>query len=493
MMNHKLPEVKLQLNFPQILFAASQSKETFLEWGRGSGKSTVIAWRIKDAIRLMPRSKWGIVGETYTQLLTRTLPSTIEGLELLGFKKDLHYFVGKRPPGAWRWEEAFQPPLDYSNYISFYNGVGFQLISLENHNSSRGLNLDGIIGDEAALMDAEKLSNNVLAANRGNIDRFKHTWLHHSTLFASSTPLTLKGRWFTNQEENAKQNPKKMLYLKAASTWNAHNLGADFFKQNKRIMTDLQYNAEILCIRPGKVDVGFYPAFDENQHTYTATNENYLFSLNYNMDELTKESSRRDIDVQINKPLDISCDWGAKINTLVVGQQADDIYKIVNAMFVKSPLTLKELANKFCDYYSNHYRKIVNFYYDHTANYRDAVRTLTFAEEFINVIQSRGWSVNPIYVGQALSHHTKYIFWDKVLKENDQLPKIRINKTNCKFLIVSMQQAGVLEGKNGFEKDKRPERRIGVVDEETTHFSDALDTLVIFKFRDFDSSGGFYV
>lgn len=492
--NSKLPQVNLKLNFPQILFAASHSKETFLEWGRGTGKSTVIAFRIKDAVNLMPRSKCGIVGETYTQLLTRTLPSTIEGLELLGFKKDLHYFVGKRPPSAWKWEEAYQPPLDYANYITFYNGTGFQLISLENHNSSRGLNLDAVIGDEAALLDAEKLSNNVMAANRGNIDRFKHTYLHHSTLFTTSTPLTLKGRWFTNQEENARLNPGKMFYLRAPSTYNAHNLGPDFFKLNKRIMTDLQYNAEIMCIRPGKVDVGFYPALDENIHTYTATNENYLFSLNYDIDELKKDSCKRDSDVQTNQPLDIANDWGAKINTLVVGQSAGKDYRVLNALFLKSPYTLKELAEKFCDYYSGHHKKVVNFYYDHTANYRDAVRTVTFADEFTNVLQNRGWSVNRIYVGQATGHHTKYLFMDSILKESDsKMPRIRINSTNCKYLIVSMQQAGVLEGKNGFEKDKRPERRIGAVDEETTHFSDAFDTLIYFKFKDLSGSNGFFI
>lgn len=493
-MNHNLPEVNLKLNVPQAMFAASRSKETYLEWGRGTGKSTVIAFRIKDAVYNMPRSKWGIVGETYTQLLTRTLPSTIEGLELLGFKKDLHYFVGKRPPSAWKWEEAYQPPLDYANYITFYNGTGFQLISLENHNSSRGLNLDGIIGDEAALLNIEKLSNNVLAANRGNMDRFKHTYLHHSVLFTTSTPVTSTGRWFLNQEELARQNPGTMFYLRAASTWNAHNLGADFFKSNKRKMPTLLYNAEILCERPKKVLDGFYPAFNENIHTYTATNENYLFSLNYNLDELKKDTSKRDSDVQINQPLDIANDWGAKINTMVVGQRAGNEYRILNALFLKSPYTLKELAQTFCEYYSNHIRKVVNFYYDHTANYRDAVRTITFADEFTNVLQNHGWTVNRIYVGQATGHNTKYLFMDNLLKEsNPAIPKIRINANNCRYLIVSIQQAGVLEGKNGFEKDKRPERKIGVVDEETTHFSDAFDTLVYFKFKDLLDSEGYFI
>jgi len=480
------PEASLQLNVAQYLLAVSKAKETYLEIGRGGGKSTGIGLRIKDIVGQMPRSKNGIVGETYQQLLTRTLPSTIEGLELLGYKKDLPYFVGKKPPSSWKWNEAYQPPLDHDRYISFYNGTGFQLISLENPDSGRGLNLDGVIGDEAALMDKEKLANNVLSANRGNIDRFDHTWLHHSVLFASSTPLTIKGRWFVDQEQesNRLRNPNKMVYIKAPATCNAHNLGPDFFKLNKRIMTELQYNAEILCIRPGKVDNGFYALLNENTHTYLSTNENYLFSLNYDIEELKKETCLVDGDLNKSAIIDIAFDWGAKINTLVCGQQNGDLYKIINAMFVKSPQLATDLAHKFCDYYSGHHHKYVNFYYDHTANYRTATNPITFAEEVIKVIRGRGWKVNPIYCGQAPSHHSKFLFWGIILKEtNPRMPKFRMNRNNCKYLIVSMQQAGVMEGAKGFEKDKRPERRQGVVDEETTHFSDALDTLVFFKFH----------
>lgn len=474
-------------NIAQIAFMISQSKITALDWGRGTGKSTAIAARIKDFNYELPRCKVAIPGETYKQLLTRTLPSTIEGLEMLGLKKNQHFFVGGRPPRQWRWPEAHQPPLNYEGVISFYTGATFQMISLESDSGGRGPNYDGVISDESGLMDAARLSNNVLASNRGNIDKYKNHWLHHSILFASSTPQTKKGRWFLDLKDEAIKNPKEVLYLQAPSTVNAHNLGEEFFKTCRRLMTDLQYNAEILCIRPESIENGFYARFSEEIHTYDATNINYLFGLGSDIDELKLNNCKSDSDLRNDYPIDIACDWGATINCLVAGQdvQFGNQYNLLNAMFVKSPQTLRELATKFCDYYATHSKKVVNFYYDHTAMFRDASRVTTFADEFTKALQDRGWQVNGIYVGQAPSHAARYLFWDMSLKEDgsNTMPRIRMNKNNCSYLIVSVQQAGAMEGREGIQKDKRPERKQGAKHEELTHFTDAMDTLVYFKFK----------
>lgn len=477
----------LQYNLAQTLFAMSRKKHTSLEWGRGTGKSTVIATRMKDFTYHLPRAKIAIPGETYKQLLTRTLPSTIEGLEMLGIKKELHYYVGQRPPKQFRWYEAYQPPLEYDTCIIFYTGTTFQLISLENDSGGRGLNFDGVIGDESGSMDAVRLSNNVLAANRGNNDRFRDHWLHHSTLFAGSTALTLKGRWFSDLGKAALKDPENMLHLVATSYLNAHNLGEDFFKTCMRIMTLLQFNAEIKCERPGQVENGFYPNFSEFRHTYDASNVNYLIGLNYNINELKKETSESDSDHIKENPIDIACDWGARINTMVCGQDVlGNQYNFISAFHVLSPLTLHDLAKKFCDYYETKSRKVVNFHYDHTAVYKDAARTTTFADEMTSSLKKRGWTVNRLYHGQAPSHKSKYLFWTIAHRGDGttRLPTFKYNKNNCSFLIVSIQQAGAIEGRDGIEKDKRPERREGQKQEEATHYSDAMDTLAFFKFRD---------
>lgn len=490
--SHRRP---LIYNLPQLLFAKSRHKLTSLEWGRGTGKSTVLATRIKDYAIQLPRAKIAVPGETYKQLLTRTLPSTIEGLELIGYKKDLHYVVGGRPPKQWRWKEAYQPPLDYHDCIIFPNGTTFQMVSLDTDSGGRGNNFDGVIGDEAASMNVVRLSNNVLAANRGNIDRFRNHWLHHAILFAGSTALTQSGRWFSELADAAKLDPDKCLHIIATSFLNQHNLGEEFFKTCMRLMTTMQYNAEILCLRPGHVENGFYPNFSEAKHCYDATNTNYLFGLNYDVKELRRETCKSDSDHRDDLAIDFACDWGARINTMVCGQPAPigDEYRFISAFHVLSPMTLHDLATKFCDYYETKSRKYANFHYDHTAVYKDAARTTSFADEMTKALQARGWTVNRIYHGQAPSHKTKFLFWSIAHREDgsSRLPVFRYNKNNCSFLIVSIQQAGALEGKDGIEKDKRPERREGQKQEEATHYSDAMDTLGFFKFKSRLGSAGY--
>lgn len=485
----------LNYNLPQIAFAQSKIKNTSLEWGRGCGKSTVIGIRLKDFLYNLPRAKIAIPGETYKQLLTQTLPSTIQGLEMIGIKKDLHYFVGRRPPDKWRWVEAYQPPLTYDSSIVFCNGFTAQLISLETDSGGRGINFDGAIGDESGSMDKEKLSNNVLGSNRGNEDKFKKHWLHHSTLFVGTTPRTVKGRWFSDLELLAKKTPQSHLHIKATSFMNADNLGQSYFTNMLNSMTPEQYNAEILCIRPGKIEHGFYPNFYENKHTYDASNTNYLFGLEGDVDALSRNTCRMDSDMREDLPIEIACDWGVTINTMVCGQDAvlGNEYRFINALHVLSPMTLHDLANKFCDYYEPRVNKSIVFHYDHTAIAKSASSGVTFADSMSKALRDRGWSVTMRYHGQAPSHNAKFLFWELAhLEARDcKLPSFRYNKNNCSFLIISTQQAAAIDGKNGIEKDKRPERRQGQRQEEATHYSDAMDTLAYFKFKHRLGSVGF--
>ena len=101
----------LQFNRPQLRFVMSAPSSANSVWSRATGKSSKIAWLIHRIVTEMPRSCWGIVGSTYQQILTRTLPSTIASLERIGYYKDVHYFIGRKPPPSWGWPEPFQRPV----------------------------------------------------------------------------------------------------------------------------------------------------------------------------------------------------------------------------------------------------------------------------------------------------------------------------------------------------------------------------------------------
>jgi hypothetical protein len=49
----------------------------------------------KEAVKQMPRATGVLVGETYQQMLSRTLPSTKAGLDMFGIYEGIDYVVGK--------------------------------------------------------------------------------------------------------------------------------------------------------------------------------------------------------------------------------------------------------------------------------------------------------------------------------------------------------------------------------------------------------------
>src|SRR5581483_6810433 len=142
----KSPQIRtLTLNKPQIRASLAKWLILVLIWSRGTGKSTFIAWIIHLIVRFMPRSCSTVIGRTYHQIMTRTMPSTIASLERLGYYKDVHYFIGKRPPKTWNWPEPYEPPLSYDYVMIWYNGTAFEFVSQDREGMGRGPNRDFII------------------------------------------------------------------------------------------------------------------------------------------------------------------------------------------------------------------------------------------------------------------------------------------------------------------------------------------------------------
>ena len=166
-------------------------------------------------------------------------------------------------------------------------------------------------------------------------------------------------------------------------------------------------------------------------------------------------------------------------------------------MFVKDPHLVQDLTQKFCDYYKTKPIKVVNYYYDHTAVARTASTGISYAKEVINVLETNGWTVNAVYIGQAPQHQDKYLLWGKLLKGGDpRLPAFKYNISNCEFLIISMEGAQLKPSSKGVKKDKSTEAHPEHItpSEESTHFSDAGDTLIWgvmnYRFSERSAEGG---
>lgn len=473
----------ITLNLAQIVAIQAKAKIKFLEWGRGAGKSTILAYFMLMMVKYMPKATFILVGNTYAQVLSNTLKSTKKALEFFGIYEDVDYLVGSSQGKKMGYEMPGEKPNNWNNIIHFSNGTVFQLVGLDNPNSSnggRGINSSGILADEAALLDEDKLAINVKNTNRSTAKSIIHgnnPYLFSET-YVSSTPLTKKGAWFLKGEQLAKQEPDKFFFHSATAHWNLDNVRPDYFKYMRQsYSSDLIYNAEMLNIRPKEITDGFYPQLSE-KHYYTNFDNDYLESLDIKKLDGSSFNCKQDRDVIRTEPLIISVDWGANINAMTVHQLQDDTWYVLKEFFVKSPKILDHLfLEEFLPYYSSHSCKEVYFYYDRTGNNRIANSKMTFADQAKEILSNHAWTVYNMTTGSNPSYMDKFRLINVALKDdgNKNLPKIRINRSNCPNLIISMEHAEAYDRGRGLEKDKRPEQRKGVEQEHATHLSDTFD------------------
>lgn len=477
------PVKQINRNLMQLMVRVAKQPVKIIEAGRGAGKSTVLADEMADVVHDMPRSTNFLQGATFQQILTRTLPSTILSLETLGYIKDLHYFVGRKPPKSWGWKEAYEPPLDYNRSIYFYNGSTYLLLSQDT--SSRGLNTASGIADEFALLDPVKFQSETLATLRSQKARFEFNRRYRNQTYVTSIPRTQEGKFIYKFEEEAKLTPQKILYLRASSNINAANLPDDWFADQKRIMSPYEYSIEIENKRPRALKGGFYPLFNEKQHTYTAFNNDFLSGLvddGYDIGKFSEMDCRQDSDHYPNAPLDIALDYG-QFNCIVTGQETLNMFRYLSGFSAESPKMTKDLVEEWCKYYRFHQDKTVYYWHDQTAKGTDGRSPKSYAEIVIDTLIANGWTVIPMYYGRNPSHIDKYNFW-AVAMRNDHfaLPHFSWNKHNCKYVIESINNAEAVDGKNGIEKVKTDEKKKNLDQRYTTHFSDAMEMIAFYKY-----------
>lgn len=491
-MKNKAKTKVINLNIPQAKAFVNMRLKNYWEWSRGAGKSTGLAGGMRKFVVQMPRASFFLVGATYSQILSRTLPSTIEGLEMFNLYQDVDYVVGRSGKKN-GFQMPFQPPNQWNNIIHFSNGAIFQLVSLDNPNTGRGLNSYGGIGDEAALLDPEKLYNNVKTTNRAKKEIFKNASMLGAEIYASSTPITKKGKWFVEMEAEARKRPDLYYFSKANSYANAHNLRKGWFEEMRaEAPSQLIYDAEILNIRPKEITDGFYANLNPDKHYYTDYSASYLEGLdaskfkNSNQDVMREHfNCNQDNDINPNEPLIVSLDFGV-FNSLVVSQTHDDEYRVLKSMWVKSPKLLDDLfIEQFIPYYRPHQDKTIYLYGGHDGHNRLPNSSKTLFEQVRELLTQHGWTVIIMSKGSAATHYDKYLLFNAMLKENQpNLPKIRINEGNNPDLIIALERTEAKESPAGVEKNKKDERNSSFPQQHATHLPDAFDIPIVTMYND---------
>lgn len=523
MSNNTAPNLQY-FNDAQYYALAMNTRDEVIVAGRGVGKGAIQARRLQSCFQGMPGSMGGFVSPSVKRCLTNILPSLLIHLERWGYKRDLHYIVGKRPWKRLHWKSPIFTPAEWSNTISFYNGSVCNIISQDRTGTSNSMSLDYVIIDEAKFVDFEQLKDETFQANRGNEMYFKHFPLHHGMTITSDMPVTKKGSWFLSYKD--KQDPelveviegivfqiwrlkqklikspdkqqqiqrriddlnqqlsffrsKCLLYKEYSSIENLALLGEDFIRRAKRDLPPLTFATSIMCQRVSISADGFYGGLREDVNFYTAPNESVLniHNLVTSDNGAIPDDCRMDADRDDRSPLLIAFDTNNLINWLVVGQVKGSKLNVIKSFFVKYERKIPELLEDFNEYYRYHRRRQIIFYYDSTMvgtnwglHYNDPHK------EVVRTLRSMGWTVREVYLGNPMNHVEKNALINKMLRGRARL-QVLINRDNNPDLIISITSAGVRNGKKDKSGEKYAETEEDKL-EARTDGSDAFDVLCI--------------
>lgn len=515
---------KQYFNDGQLYCLYMDTRDEVIVAGRGFGKGAIQARRLQECFQGMPGSMGGFVSPSVKRCLTNILPSMLIHLERWGFKRDLHYVVGKKPWKGLHWKSPIFTPANWENTISFYNGSVCNIISQDRPGSSNSMSLDYIIIDEGKFIDFEQLKDETFQANRGNEQFFHDFPLHHGMTITSDMPITKKGSWFLNYKDQSdpelvevieglvyaryravrqlKAMPSRstdiqkkidridaklryfrskcLLYKEYSSIQNLALLGEDFIRRNKRDLPPLTFYTSIMCIRIDISTDGFYGGMREDVNLYTAPSSKLaLQDIRAEEGGGIPNDCRQDSDLDPRLPIIISFDANENINWMVCSQVGrDGKLRVLKSFFVKYERKIPELIDDFNDYYKYHKRRQVIFYYDatflpqnygtHNLNIRDTIKHCLILHQ---------WSIREKYIGKPMSHILKNALINDMFRGRAE-HQVLINRDNNPDLLISITSAGVYNGK----KDKRGEKLAETEEdklESRTDGSDAFDTTCI--------------
>lgn len=531
------------LNGPQRRALAISAHDERHVWSRGTGKSEGVDARfIYQCVWEMPGSLGAMLSPTYAKAWNNTLPAICHALHTWGLVEGIHYVVGHKPDPSLNYAKPKRPLLmdAYRNGVYFWNGTFMVVLSFNQGMSANSMSLDWVIGPEAKFLDFDKIKSEVNPANRGNNQYFGNCLHHHATCYSTDMPTSTKGSWILGEEDmmdpdhinyirqlylqyaryrqhvgaypnaDQKRRLKDMLfdlnlarkyqvpirseqgktreytvyYSEATVIDNLEILGEDFIWQQKRDNPPLIWRTAFLNERLRKVQDCFYSALDDNVHFYIPSDSGMIDRIPRNWKSLqaTRDNCLGDDDIDYEQPLQIAFDANSAICSAVVGQRVEHTMRVLHAFYVKTPDKLQELVQKIADYYAPKLDHQVVIYYDTTFVWTTGTSSESYIDIINRVFVEAGYTVVLAPIGQQAKHDWKHEAIDLALKGDPKYLTIRFNLLNCEYLKLSMEQAGIVQGRNGFEKDKRPEKDPDspeAPDEEKTHISDAFDTLFV--------------
>lgn len=489
-------------------------------------------------IRYMPGGAGALYQASHKQLLSRTLPETLQFMERRGYREDVHFFIGRKAPAWMHFREPFVKPRKqgWESVVHFFNGTVVHLLSQEVRFSANSLTLDWLRCDEGRSLKKEKLFEEVIPAVSGSPGKFSNIAWHRGVSIYSDIPTSKSGRWVLDQKQqmldpnnirikqvidgilweraqivkkyrgmidefphirkqiarlDAELNQFRrhlFMYFEFDTIENLEVVQESYIREQKRKLTAITFYASIGNMLQLNAGDGFYSNFKDKVHCYDAYNSDVHMNMRTNKGTLdlkaisASDDCRSDNDVVKSEPLSIACDYNANINWVVTGQRKGVRMNTLSSMFTKHNQKIRQVIRNWCDYYQYHPVHRVNYYYDQQAldgSYADE-QGQNFAEIVIEELKKRKWDVNYVYMGAQWNHRKKHIAINDAFNGEDGLLIPMFNRHNNQFLIPAIELAGIKIGRNGFEKDKVGEKLAETEDdplELRTDGTDAWDNL----------------
>lgn len=511
--------------------------------GRGAAKSSEIhASRLMRVVEDMPGAPLAFIADTYVNLSTNILPAVKLGWKRKGWHEGTHYVTNQRPPDDWL-KNCSIVVDDFKHTIFFPNGCVLFGGSLDRPSLLAGKSVVYMSSDEAKYQKEERVKR-AFPILRGDATRYKYSVYFLGMTITTDMPDTSEGEydWVFDfaksmnplriskilqaygvlndvrkkiyNEIHGRNRDKKLDELYRMEEDRLYKLNKTRYEQTFFMNASSLMNIQILTVKyirglfsslgieeMMKSVLGMRPTLKKILRFYAALKETHFYNDGTDYDNYydqfgytgkVKENCRGLRYLKRDKKLEAGFDTG-NMKSFVFGQPDGEYYRLLKFMYVIPTDSFRELGDMFVEYFEKHEKKEIDIYYDRAANNgertgEDAAGQLAAAIEKDRHGKRTGWQVNLMSRGQGnINQNTEYEFMLELLtEENPNLPKLRIDASNCKQVKSSMQLAPALIKRKGNSKvvqkvktsERLPAHRLPM---ESTNPSDAVKYLLCRK------------
>ena len=518
----------------------------------------VLAERVQEVAQDCPGAPFAWVADTYSDLHKNVIPSLIDGLSLLGWHPGTHYVINQEPPREWRqrmynvctdWkntmtfytgfnftfisldraaigagrsyvgvfgdEVKYFPEEKFTNLLKAVRGFRVKYgdsvwyrsrtLTTDMPNPNHLGEYDWILklarqNDKPRILLAMRAGFVYNDTKREYIARLQQAdelrarcrtdaslrpalaEAERQTALARRTMLRWEQRWLKTRRGLS-------FFFISSSFVNADILGEDWF--HDEFAEGLEGAAcNILSV---------IPRLEAAQMFYCNLSMKNFYADGYLNDVIDRHpfgweqdsSALRYLDP--GRPLEAGMDAGNMLS-MVFAQQAGHVLRVLKELYTLPPQNVRDLADKFLQYFRPHRRKLLKLYYDRSMNNysRTGADMATQIKRAIEVDadgRRTGWRVQLMSLGQGnISSNLEYRFFQELLSGHleARLYRLLIDQHNCPCLKSEMEvtrtkaKADERAGTTQIVKEKTGDKLpIARLPRESTNLTDALKYLVL--------------